>query len=200
MSEALTKVCRGCGEVKTLDAFKPVKLGRLGRDARCRLCRNPPKPKPLVREGYKLCTGCDVEKPYEEFHKQAMGTGGRESKCKTCKKKSDALRYSKGGEGIARVGCNYPYDCRALGPTLCRPCTQKIPSRLEAHREKMRRQASDDEWRRRVFEQNRDAQFQERRIAAIKTYYESRRDGENEEFETFMRRMEREERGMNKSR
>ena len=83
------KICKKCGEIKSLEAF-PVHIARRdGRGCYCEKCITPPpkkeKPKPKNPEN-KVCTKCEEEKPKSEFQKRYDGSGNLESQCKFCRR------------------------------------------------------------------------------------------------------------------
>ncbi len=96
---SLTKRCSQCEEDKELNAFNPMKGGKLGRRAYCKACRNkklklPPNklhntkpnfPNMIDLElGVKSCTKCGDTKTLSEFSKDAQGQHGYHNQCRKC--------------------------------------------------------------------------------------------------------------------
>src|SRR4051812_27777463 len=92
-----TKICRDCGESKSLEEFSPSKKNRDGRVTYCRPCLRireaayrdaarggPPRRPEAVREGHKRCPACKAELPLAEFGKNRSTRDGLNSYCFSC--------------------------------------------------------------------------------------------------------------------
>lgn len=97
------KACARCGEIKPLEAFPPMKTGKLGRYAYCRAChsayqaaRNPKRAeidlrKSMRSQGLKRCSACREIQPLDEGFYPAPA--GRPASCVGHCKRCLAARY-----------------------------------------------------------------------------------------------------------
>ncbi len=90
-----TKICTKCGEEKLSDEFHRNHMGKGGRNASCKVCKNAAAraryvPHPIIKEvtpaGTMRCSTCKEIKLEQEFsyRKKALGSQQLRAECRAC--------------------------------------------------------------------------------------------------------------------
>lgn len=210
MSEIITKCCTKCGVEKPLEAFANNKLGKHGKHARCRACFKQEDAEKYARQAegvtyregcfsppscssksHKLCKECTQKNAWLNVWARTLTTGLKG--CGKCGKEkplsafpNDASRALGVGPTCKECGAEYMRNRRNNDPEFARKSREnnkeyyKLDTEFKAkkYEKKRHRYATDEEYRLAIVDKARNYRLLRR---------------ENEEFEAFMARMEREE-------
>jgi len=125
MSEEKTKVCKCCGEEKSIVEYHKHSRSKEGYQryrSTCKACvsiakvkeyrQKHPLTKKQPKEGYRICSCCGCEKPLESFNEKYMRKDGgitHTSKCKCCIKVDNATYYENNKEVIREQQKDYAF-------------------------------------------------------------------------------------------
>lgn len=90
------KLCKKCGEHKSLPSFSKDKTKRDGYSTVCRVCRKKYRDKRFfdITKEDKICTHCGVKKHWAQFSKNKRNATGLYSWCKVCDRdKTRRIKY-----------------------------------------------------------------------------------------------------------
>lgn len=103
------KKCKGCSEIKNLDFFPSLPLGKFGTRARCKPCHRQYANNKKRDMDYDVsllerkCYSCRLVKPASEFNKNRFNRGGLRYSCKECDIQSRKKYKDKNGLRLAHL-------------------------------------------------------------------------------------------------